>query len=69
MISIHATKDKQFFVRITGKNNQVLMSGEPLKTKASCKKQILAMYRELVGNYAFTIIEVWDADLKKKVFA
>lgn len=43
MIKIHKSKDKQFFVTYHGKNNQVLVCTETLKTKQSAIKNIKAM--------------------------
>jgi len=43
MIEIHRTVNKQYRVRYEAKNGECLSSSEPLKTKASAKKNILAM--------------------------
>ena len=43
MIKIHRSKDKQFYVSYHGKNNQVLVCTETLKTKQSALKNIRAM--------------------------
>ena len=43
MIKIHRSKDKQFYVYYHGKNNQVLVCTETLKTKQSALKNIRAM--------------------------
>ena len=43
MIKIHHSKDKQFYVSYHGKNNQVLVCTETLKTKQSALKNVRAM--------------------------
>jgi len=43
MIKIHRLKDKQFYVSYHGKNNQVLVCTETVKTKQSAFKNIRAM--------------------------
>lgn len=43
MIKIHRSKDKQFYVSYHGKNNQVLVCTETLKTKQSALKNVRAM--------------------------
>ena len=43
MIKIHRSKDKQFYVSYHGKNNQVLVCTETLKTKQSAWKNVRAM--------------------------
>ena len=43
MIKIHRSKDKQFYVSYHGKNNQVLVCTETLKTKQSALKDVRAM--------------------------
>ena len=43
MIKIHRSKDKQFYVSYHGKNNQVLVCTETVKTKQSAIKNIKAM--------------------------
>jgi uncharacterized protein YegP (UPF0339 family) len=43
MIKIHRSKDKQFYVSYHGKNNQVLVCTETVKTKQSAFKNIRAM--------------------------
>lgn len=56
MISINKTKSGQFFVRIAGKNNEILMNGEPLKTKASAKKQIKSLRNELDNGETYNYV-------------
>ena len=43
MIKIHRSKDKQFYVTYHGKNNQVLVCTETLKSKQSALKNVRAL--------------------------
>jgi uncharacterized protein YegP (UPF0339 family) len=43
MIEIHKSHDNQLFVRYKGNNGEILASSETVKSKASAKKNILAM--------------------------
>lgn len=60
MIKIKPTRNKQFRVYYTADNGEVLAVSEPLKTKASCRKNIKAMQKNYsqVDNKAF-VDGVW----------
>lgn len=46
MLSIERTKNNQFHTRITGRNGEKLMNGEPETRKANCVKQLIAVAKE-----------------------
>jgi uncharacterized protein YegP (UPF0339 family) len=64
MIKIHRSKDKQFYVSYHGKNNQVLVCTETLKTKQSALKNIRAM-AGLFFVDSKTVVKVQDCTGKK----
>ena len=64
MIKIHRSKDKQFYVSYHGKNNQVLVCTETLKTKQSALKNV----REMAGLFfvdSKTVVKIQDCTGKK----
>ena len=64
MIKIHRSKDKQFYVSYHGKNNQVLVCTETLKTKQSALKNVRAM-AGLFFVDSKTVVKVQDCTGKK----
>ena len=64
MIKIHRSKDKQFYVSYHGKNNQVLVCTETLKTKQSALKNIRAM-AGLFFVDSKTVVKIQDCTGKK----
>lgn len=56
MIQIRKSKDDQFYVAITGKNNEDLIISEMFKTKQSAWKNIKAVAKVFNGG----LIEVTD---------
>ena len=64
MIKIHRSKDKQFYVSYHGKNNQVLVCTETLKTKQSALKNVRAM-AGLFFVDSKTVVKVQDGTGKK----
>ena len=64
MIKIHRSKDKQFYVSYHGKNNQVLVCTETLKTKQSALKNI----RTMAGLFfvdSKTVVKIQDCTGKE----
>jgi uncharacterized protein YegP (UPF0339 family) len=46
---------KQFYLRVTGRNNELIVAGETVKQKQSAVKSILALYKQLAvafSNYS-----------------
>ena len=64
MIKIHRSKDKQFYVSYHGKNNQVLVCTETLKTKQSALKNVRAM-AGLFFVDSKTVVKIQDCTGKK----
>lgn len=64
MIKINKSSDGQFYVTYHGKNNQVLVISETLKTKQSAIKNIRAM-AGLFYVDSKTVVKILDCTGKK----
>lgn len=56
---------KQFRVQLTGKNNEILATSEPLKTKQAAWKNIHSMYENFPQVIDSALISVKDETLAK----
>lgn len=54
MIIISHTRNNQYKVQYTGKNNEILSNSEPLKTKKSAWKNIYASAKNFLSDYLQT---------------